>query len=188
MIPKDSSSSIAVTVSISVSVVVGIAVAAAIVWLIVAMVRRRRLQMRDYNDTNTTSQMFSPSTSSSSASGDGSTNEYFSSAVQQEKKGNPSPLPYRLVYIHKYNCGFCQKFGPVWMDLKRIYGNVLKRKGVGLAKFDANSNEAKGFGAVSYPTILMTHNGKKIATFSGKRTMAALLTFVQQTLQSHQHR
>lgn len=84
-----------------------------------------------------------------------------------------------LVYLHMDGCKYCQRFDPVWKDLKSKHQKELAGMGVDLEDHEAKSAEAQRLDPDGYPTILFKKNGEKVDTFKGERTVPALMGFVK---------
>lgn len=98
---------------------------------------------------------------------------------QQEQFTAEGGQQKALVYLHMDGCKYCQRFDPVWKDLKSKHQDELTAMGVDLKDHEAKSAEAQRLDPDGYPTILFSKNGEKVATFQGERTVSALMGFVK---------
>lgn len=89
-------------------------------------------------------------------------------------------VSYQLVYLHMNGCSFCRKFDPIWAELKETHETEFGKMGVKMVNYESKTPQSAAFSPKGYPTILFADmNGKTIATFSGPRTVPALVTFVE---------
>ena len=97
-------------------------------------------------------------------------NKKKSKSISKQKKINKPFM--ELLYFHMDGCGFCNKFEPIWENLKK------KLKGINLVKINGpkNKNLARKFKVSGYPTIILI-KGKYNIVYQGKRDVNSLIKF-----------
>jgi len=103
----------------------------------------------------------------------------FSKNGSNSQEGFSNDEKYALVYIHMDGCSYCRKFDPTWKELKKDHVKHFKSIGVDMKDYESKSEEAALLKPNGYPTILLTKDGKKVATFQEDRTIGALVSFVE---------
>lgn len=98
---------------------------------------------------------------------------------REENFMNHEGKPFALVYLRMNGCKFCERFDPVWKQLNSDHSEDLSDMGVYLKDVESKSAEAQRLDADSFPTIVLTRDGEKIATFQDTRSVPALLGFVR---------
>jgi len=83
---------------------------------------------------------------------------------------------YWLVEFYAPWCGHCKKLAPVYERVATHYrgGEVSVGKVDGTEEAILQSR----FDVKGYPTILLLHNGRRVADFSGKRTFEGITSFI----------
>ena len=78
--------------------------------------------------------------------------------------------------IHMNNCPYCEKMMPAWKEFKKS-----NNSGVIVNEVERSEDPAfvKKHGVASFPTIIMTSGGKKIADYEGDRSAQSFLDFAK---------
>eukprot|EP00798_Chlamydomonas_sp_ICE-L_P017296 gene17296-biopygen26212 len=81
-----------------------------------------------------------------------------------------------LVLLHMDGCGWCERFMPVWEEMKTKHG----KGGVTMLKYERSDPAAKKYlpHATGFPTILLD-KGSGVQKFSGERTVEGLEAFLK---------
>jgi len=84
-----------------------------------------------------------------------------------------------LIKFYAPWCSHCKKMAPVYERLAAHYHRA-SNAGVSVGKVDGTEESAlqTRFNVQGYPTIVLLHNGRKVADFSGKRTFDSIQAFV----------
>ena len=78
--------------------------------------------------------------------------------------------------IHMNKCPYCEKMMPAWKEFKES-----NKSGVIVNEVERSEDPAfvKKHGINSFPTIIMTSGGKKIANYEGDRSTQSFLDFAK---------
>ena len=78
--------------------------------------------------------------------------------------------------IHMNKCPYCEKMMPAWKEFKKSNkSNVI----VNEVERSEDPAFVKKHGVTSFPTIIMTSGGKKIADYEGDRSAQSFLDFAK---------
>lgn len=99
-----------------------------------------------------------------------SSNEGFESETKDKKTSTT------LVFLRMDGCGWCERFIPVWEEMKTKHGKSLT-----MVKYERSEPSAKKYlkHATGFPTILLDQDGD-VKKFSGERTVEGLESFLKE--------
>lgn len=80
-----------------------------------------------------------------------------------------------IVYIYSENCGWCDRFNPVWQDFSERYKGSLR-----IVKVESKQPEARKYKVTGYPTVMVVKGGDETSLFKGDRTVENLMKFAQE--------
>jgi thiol-disulfide isomerase/thioredoxin len=96
--------------------------------------------------------------------------------IMKEGMGNKNGK--KFILFHWENCGHCKKMMPEWNKFENNYNGDIH---VGKVEKDEDPELIEKIGVKGYPTIMMLdENNNKIADYSGERSSAAFMEFVNQ--------